>query len=130
MKKLEMDISPLDDAIADVEETLQSIEFNDLSDYDEVLFEHVDFSILDSNEEIQQELTGLSTLMSDLEQLLYKELKKVEAAQKRISEEDAEVDTSFVFDTTDEMIEPLPSRKAYRTQEIKIDKKNKRNSRL
>jgi len=86
VKKLEMDITPLDEVIADFEEALRAIDCNELSEYDD-MFEELDFSILDSNEDIRQELTGLSTLMEDLQHLLEKELDKVNAVQREYAAE-------------------------------------------
>jgi len=84
MKKVKMDISPLDDAIADIEAALQSIETYVTiheDDDDARLFENMDVSLLHSNAEIKTELEGLSTLMSELQALLQQELTKIETSQ-------------------------------------------------
>jgi hypothetical protein len=86
MKKVKMDISPLDDAIADIEAALQSIDtYVKLPEADAALdarlFEDMDVSRLHSNTEIKAELASLSTLMSELQALLQQELTKIEASQ-------------------------------------------------
>jgi len=138
MKKLKMDVTPLDDAIADVEDTLQAIDGYDFFADEEALLQKLEFPILDSNEDIQKELAGLSVLMNDLELLLKKELRKVEAAQRNIVREEVitlnQIHTQQNEETTEcatrrdrlHNDETNLSRKNYHKREMKIGTKSRR----
>lgn len=78
MKKVELDITPLDDAIADFEYAIEQIDTqNDILTTEP--------TSLSSAEQIQLQLTELSTLMDDLQALLQKDMTHVKLAQEETS---------------------------------------------